>query len=170
MPLTRRASPSPGFRSTPSPKGPIHTIARKVSSQLFSIAEADRCSRDSLDSRFLPWAPLASRGAPEAGASDGGVELQGGRYHRTRSQIPGQLQVLGSTFDQSRSRFPISVVLRKVSVSSWCGFVHDLRARDFELTGSEEGKEVLITASDSLEDRYDPNVSQKVPQTGCQAD
>lgn len=30
--------------------------------------------------------------------------------------------------------------------------------RDYELTGSEEGKEVLITASDSLEDRYDPNV------------
>lgn len=29
--------------------------------------------------------------------------------------------------------------------------------RDYELTGSEEGKEILITASDSLEDRYDPN-------------
>jgi len=55
-------------------------------------------------------------------------------------------------------------------VSSLSGLVHDSRARDYELTGSEEGKEVLITASDSLEDRYDPNVSQKVPQMGCQAD
>lgn len=31
--------------------------------------------------------------------------------------------------------------------------------RDFELTGNEEGKQIMITASDSLEDRYDPNVS-----------
>ena len=50
-------------------------------------------------------------------------------------------------------------------MSSWFGLVHDLRARDYELTGSEEGKEVMITASDSLEDRYDPNVSKQVPQT-----
>jgi hypothetical protein len=30
--------------------------------------------------------------------------------------------------------------------------------RDYELTGNEEGREIMITASDSLEDRYDPNV------------
>ena len=32
--------------------------------------------------------------------------------------------------------------------------------RDYELTGNEEGKQILITASDSLEDRYDPKVNR----------
>jgi hypothetical protein len=34
-----------------------------------------------------------------------------------------------------------------------------LRIRDLELTGNDEGKEVMITASDSLDDRFDPKVS-----------
>lgn len=31
--------------------------------------------------------------------------------------------------------------------------------RDLEFTGSEEGREVLIEAAESLVDRYDPKVS-----------
>jgi hypothetical protein len=49
--------------------------------------------------------------------------------------------------------------------SEWNEFSALVRAdiRDYELTGNEEGKQILITASDSLEDRYDPNVSRSGP-------
>lgn len=40
-----------------------------------------------------------------------------------------------------------------------------MSGRDYELTGSEEGKEILITASDSLEDRFDPKVCRSIPCT-----
>jgi hypothetical protein len=37
-----------------------------------------------------------------------------------------------------------------------------LTNRDLELTGSKEGKEVMITASDSMEDRFDPKVRRSI--------